>query len=141
MKYLLFVTFIIGVQSQSVLNITQPSNCSIGAVNITKILNFLQENLENIPICDNGFKAAITGDSLTCIEDEVENLINQVTGAAGTEPNEEPGDSTQTVASDCPAGDGCPQNATCNTGSHLITFKENCCCVKNFIYSQPGPIN
>lgn len=132
----LFASFalLLMIQSESI-----SSNCSIGAVNIGKILIYIQENLNNIPICDDGFVPEISGDSLKCVQNqkEVAEFV-PVGGAEETERKEEAPSSNSTtsnVAPNCPSF-GCPQNPICKPGDHLLSFAENCCCVKEDVFKE-----
>lgn len=114
------------------------NNCTRGGINFGKIVAFVQENIANgkLSICDDGFKPNLIGESLTCISNE-----NVAEGFAGVEEIEYKAEVPSSglsinIAPDCPSM-GCPENARCKPGDHLVKFSENCCCVKEDIFVKP----
>ena len=141
MKFLLIFTIIVGLLFFAT-DVLSQDNCTKGGINFGKIVAFVQENIANgkIPICDDGFKANLIGESLTCIESK-----SVAEGFARIGENEDKAKfktevpssgSSANIAPDCPSM-GCPENAYCKPGDHLVKFAENCCCVKEDIFVKP----
>lgn len=158
MKFIVIILVLNSYQSIAAQSVT-PSNggSSAGAINLSKLFNFLKENIiPNIQLCDDGFTVQVSGDYLSCVQDNqqiesrfqviepfmMEQPVDEAPSSLSATTNIGPGDeapsslsTTTNIAPSCPSF-GCPQNPSCNPGDHLVTFAENCCCVKEDVFRE-----
>lgn len=102
------------------------SNVSAHGINVRKLISAvlaaLDESVIEAAVCDSGYNLTVSGDFWDCVATPGEAENKSIAVAVDIE-------STFNIADDCPAT-GCPANPGCNKGFHLVTYEENCCCVK-----------
>ena len=96
-------------------------------VNIKSLFKWIESNIQKAEsLCASGYAPHFSGDFLKCVVNAIDDGSTTTT-APVPQVSEA---SLFNIAADCPST-GCPANPSCNPGFHLVTFEENCCCIKD----------
>lgn len=104
------------------------SNVGSHGINVKKLISAVLEALDEkaieAAVCASGYNLTISGDLWDCVATSENEEVETKSIDVAVQIN-----STFNIADDCPAT-GCPPNPGCNKGFQLVTYEENCCCVK-----------